>query len=308
MATQAVGQSGGLGRGKTVACAACSAQDLPPSQRIRLLDDLGRPIQLFTELEAALGSKNFKLREDTRVCCRLCWSDILALMRLREHLRKCEEFLTKVTGRGSLKPLSIKRPLQSPWSQTGVSSLPKKHVPEPSSTPQQHHVAQEKSVYPVSLSSDQQQRKSPTNRKQAIGCSSRQLVPLGPTSSSTHQKPRCGITQTRVQKLRLYLVSLRDTAWHELFPGCDTTSVHTHQESQLLDSQVFVHSVLLIIVLISLQITNAGGRGYICREVAMRFIKSPNNKSIAFRAQHSVRICARKKSLAQSYVDLNLLN
>ena len=33
----------GLGRGKTVACVAYSAQDLPPSYRFRLLDDLGRP-------------------------------------------------------------------------------------------------------------------------------------------------------------------------------------------------------------------------------------------------------------------------
>ena len=29
----------GLGRGKTVACAACSTRDLLPSQRFRLLDD-----------------------------------------------------------------------------------------------------------------------------------------------------------------------------------------------------------------------------------------------------------------------------
>ena len=35
---QAVGQ--GLRWGKTVACAAYSAQDLPPSQRFRLLDGL----------------------------------------------------------------------------------------------------------------------------------------------------------------------------------------------------------------------------------------------------------------------------
>ena len=35
---QAAGR--GLGRGKTVACAACSAQDQPPSQRFRLLDGL----------------------------------------------------------------------------------------------------------------------------------------------------------------------------------------------------------------------------------------------------------------------------
>ena len=88
MAAQAVGQGGGLGWGKrTVACAACSTQDLPPSQRFRLLDDLGRPTPLFTELEAALGGENFKLREETRVCCRSCWSDILALTRLRECLK-----------------------------------------------------------------------------------------------------------------------------------------------------------------------------------------------------------------------------
>ena len=30
------------GRGRTVVCAACSAQDLPHSHRFRLLDDLGR--------------------------------------------------------------------------------------------------------------------------------------------------------------------------------------------------------------------------------------------------------------------------
>ena len=192
-------------------------ESLPPSQRFRLLDDLGRPTLLFTELEAALGGENFKLREETRVCCRSCWSDILALTRLRERLRKCQrEFLTKVTGRGSLKPSSFKRPLQSPRSQTGVSPLPKKHVPEPPSTPPQHCVAQEKSVHPVSLSSGQQQEKSPTNRKQAIGCGLRQLLPLEVTSSSTRQKPRCDITQTHVQKLRLSQshshVSLRDTA------------------------------------------------------------------------------------------------
>ena len=34
---EAAGQ--GFGRGKTVACAACSTQDLPPGQRFRLLDD-----------------------------------------------------------------------------------------------------------------------------------------------------------------------------------------------------------------------------------------------------------------------------
>ena len=34
---EAVGR--GFGRGKTVACAACSTQNLPPSQRFRLLDD-----------------------------------------------------------------------------------------------------------------------------------------------------------------------------------------------------------------------------------------------------------------------------
>ena len=125
-------------------------------------------------------------------------------------LKNCQrEFLTKVTGRGSLKPSSVKRPLQSPRSQTGVSPLQKKHVPGPSSTPPQHCVAQEKSVHPVSLSSGQQQEKSP---KQAIGCGPRKLLPLEVTSSSTRQKPRCGIIQTHVQKLRLSQVSLRDTA------------------------------------------------------------------------------------------------
>ena len=92
MATPAAGRGGGLRWGKkTVACAACSAQDLPPSQRFRLLDDLGRPTLLFTELEAALEGENFKLREHSRVCCRSCRSDILALTRLRERLRKCQK-------------------------------------------------------------------------------------------------------------------------------------------------------------------------------------------------------------------------
>ena len=42
--TEAAGR--GLGRGKTVACTACSTQDPPSSQRFRLLDDLGRPRNL----------------------------------------------------------------------------------------------------------------------------------------------------------------------------------------------------------------------------------------------------------------------
>lgn len=175
---------------------------------------------------------------------------VRALSRLRERLKKVQEgFLRRIKGKGSLKPSSIKRPLQSPRSQTGVSPLPKKHVPEPSSTPPQHRFTQEKSVRPVNLSSGKQQTGiSSTNRKQAIGCGPRQLVPLEPTSSSTHKKARCGITHTHVQKLRLSQVSVGNTARRELFPGCNTTSVHTHQESQLLDSEVFVHSVLLIML------------------------------------------------------------